>query len=229
MDVMDCIMLRRSVRKYTNKPVEWEKVGKLIYAARAAPSSGNVQNWRFIIVNDDGLKQSIGDACSGQVWVANAPVIIAVVADVKKAVQFYGVRGERLYSIQNCAAAIQNILLTAVDLGLGACWVGAFDENLVGDLLGIPDDKRLQALITVGYPAQKPVEPEWRQEMYTITFLNSYGGRMKDINHVLGYHSDKVQKVLNLGREGVDKGVKSGQSAFKKVFDKSKSLFKKKE
>ena len=218
METLDCIALRRSCRKYKPDEVEWEKIGKIILAARDSPSSGNLQNWSFIIVQDDSARQSIAEASYGQLWMGQAPVHIVVCGHTKKASQFYGLRGERLYTIQNCAAAVQNILLAATDIGLGSCWVGAFDEEQLRSICGIPDDVRPQAIVTLGYAAEKPREPPWKQEIYTITFLNSFGGRMNNLDNVLGYHSEKVRRAVDFGKKTVEKG----SSRFRDLLDKSK-------
>lgn len=196
METLDCIALRRSVRKYKAKEVEWDKVGQVLLAGRDAPSSGNIQNWRFIIVTEEGLRKSVAEVCSEQYWMSQAPIHIVICAEPEKANMHFGIRGERLYTIQNCAAVIENMLLAATDIGLGSCWVGAFDEEQLARTLNIPDNVRAQAVITLGYAAEKPEGPSWKHEIYTIAFLNSYGGRMKNFDHVMGYHSEKVRRLI---------------------------------
>jgi len=131
MDVLECIKTRRSIRKFLDVPVEWEKVTQIVDAARCAPSAGNLQNWKFIVVLNEDKRKSIAEACVHQLWMGKAPVHIIVCAEPERAKRFYGIRGERLYTIQNCGAAIENALLTAHSIGLAACWVGAFDEDMV--------------------------------------------------------------------------------------------------
>ena len=160
MEVFECINTRRSIRNYLDIPVEWDKVGTILEAGRLAPNSGNIQDYNFIVVQDEEKRKTIAEASLRQHWMSKAPVYIVVCADLKKSERFYGVRGNRLYSIQNCAAAIENMLLTANSLGLGACWVGAFDENVVSRVLGIPDYARPQAIITIGYSDEKPKTPQ---------------------------------------------------------------------
>lgn len=129
MDIFECIEKRRSVRNFNpNRHVEWDKVGQIIEAGIMAPSSGNLQNWKFVVVEDKNHKHQVANACLQQFWIEKAQYIIIVVGLEDRAKRFYGIRGERFYSIQNCAACIQNMLLAAHSLGLGACWVGAFDE-----------------------------------------------------------------------------------------------------
>ncbi|MFT7615812.1 MAG: nitroreductase [Candidatus Woesearchaeota archaeon] len=159
MDLDDAVFKRRSIRKYLTIPVEKEKWSKVLHAAVHAPSAGNIQNWRIIVVRDKLTIQKIANMCHKQVWMEQAPLMFVICADVKIAQQFYGIRGDRLYSIQNCAAAAQNMLLKATDLGLGACWVSAFEEARLKILLDIPDHIRPQSIITLGYPDEVVPEP----------------------------------------------------------------------
>src|SRR3989338_7750896 len=100
MDTIECIKTRRSIRKYTSEAVEWEKVTLCIEAAKSAPSAGNLQNWKFVVVKQDAKRQAIAEACLQQYWMSQAPVHIVVFALPDRAVRFYGVRGERMYTIQ---------------------------------------------------------------------------------------------------------------------------------
>ncbi len=199
MELFECIKTRRSVRDFFDKPVEKEDLGRILEAGKQAPSAGNQQTWRFIIVTDRGLKLQIANACIQQMWVSHAPVIIAVCAEVEKLKRFYEERGEKLYSIQSCAAAIQNMLLAAHSLGLGACWVSAFDEIRLSQLLGIPGGVTVQAIIPVGYAARVPKEPmEYKLE--TIIFLEKWGSRITNVPVVLGRFAPTTQKVAKAGR-----------------------------
>jgi nitroreductase len=225
METLDCITWRRSVRKYKPDIVEFDKIGDIIYAAMHAPSSGNLQNWKFIIVDDAGARKALSEACMRQLWMTQAPYHIVVCGEHEKAEQFYGIRGDRLYTIQNCAAAVQNMLLAAYDLGLGSCWVGAFNEEEVRDICGIPGNIRPQAIVTIGYPAEEPKDPPWKHEIYTVAFLNGYGGRMKDPDHVLGYHSKKVHNAVNFAKNQTDKGIDSLKKHAKRLTDKGKDLY----
>lgn len=205
MELYEAIAKRRSIRKYKPDEVEWDKIGEILYAAREAPSSGNLQNWRFLLMLDGGHRQAIAEACYGQLWMADAPVHIVLCADPEKVTQFYGLRGDRLYSAQNCAAAIQNMLLAAVEQGLGTCWVGAFDEEKIKDICAIPDNIRPQAIITLGYADEEPLEKPWKHDLYSITFMHEYGNRVKDPDHTLNYHSGKVHKAVDSVKEGAKK------------------------
>ena len=156
MDVLEAIKGRRSIRAFKSEDVPPEIVEKLIDAARWAPSAGNIQPWEFIIVRNPEIKRNLAKAALNQSFIEEAPVVIVVCADEIRSSQGYGVRGKTLYCIQDTAAATQNIHLAAYSLGLGTCWVGAFNEEEAGKILEIPEGVRPVAIIPVGYPAEKP-------------------------------------------------------------------------
>jgi nitroreductase len=155
MEVFEAVLGRRSVRRFENKPLENGQLGKLLEAARWAPSAGNMQPWRFVVVTDDGIKRQLAADSYGQMFVAEAPAVIGVLAVPEESARRYGDRGRRLYSIQDTAAAIQNILLTAYGMGLGTCWVGAFNGDAVARTLKCGPGEVPVALVPVGWPAGK--------------------------------------------------------------------------
>ncbi|MBW2973074.1 nitroreductase family protein [Candidatus Woesearchaeota archaeon] len=210
METLDCITLRRSVRKYKDVPVEFEKIGNILNAARLAPSAGNVQDWRFILVTKEDARKKIAEACLHQLWMQDAPVHIVAVGHPKKVGTFYGERGEKVYCKHNCGAAVENILLAATAQGLGSCWVGAFEEAMLRKALNIPADAAPQAVITIGYAKEKPRMPR-KFKLENITFIEQYGNRIKDISAYFGYYSEHVQRALKKGKE-----------MFKKVLEKKK-------
>lgn len=157
MEVLAAVKERRSIREFDPQhEVSPAQLETLLEAARWAPSAGNAQPWRFVVVRTPELRQGLVRAAWGQQFLAQAPVVIVVCADLERARQAYGQRGETLYCLQDTAAAIQNLLLAATQLGLGACWVGAFQEGEVSRLLDLAPDLRPVALIPVGYPAHSP-------------------------------------------------------------------------
>lgn len=157
MEFFKVIKKRHCVRKFQDKPVEREKLEKILFAATSAPSAGNVQDWRFVVVKDKELRSQLSAAALGQEQIAKAPVVIVVCSNLEEISARYGQRGKELYSIQNAAAATQNLLLAATDLGLGACWVGAFEEKEVKKILQLSENYRPLALIPLGYPAERPI------------------------------------------------------------------------
>ena len=150
-EVLAAITARHSVRRFTGDPVPAESVNLILEAARRAPSAGNLQPWFFVVVGNQGLKKGLARA-AGQTFVAEAPLCLAVCAEPERSARVYGKRGRELYCYQDAAAATQNILLAAASLGLGACWVGAFDEAAVSEALRLPARLRPVALVAVGYP-----------------------------------------------------------------------------
>jgi len=150
------ILRRRSVRAFTGDDLPDAEVEKLIEAACLAPSAGNNQPWGFVLVRDDETKRRLVEAAHGQSFIGEAPVVIVVCADPDRTTPRYGERGLSLYCIQDTAAAIENILLTAAYNGLGTCWIGAFDEAAAAEAVGLPKNVRPVAMIPVGHLAQNP-------------------------------------------------------------------------
>jgi Nitroreductase len=159
MDLYEAIRNRRSIRKYKDRKIDDEIINKIIEAGVWAPSAGNLQSWEVIVIKDPEMKSQLSVACYIRDFIAEAPVVLVICAYKQKSSDTYGKRGQNLYCIQDAACAAQNMLLMIHDLGLGACWNGAFDEDSVSSLLEIPDGVRPVAIITVGYPGEKPIPP----------------------------------------------------------------------
>jgi nitroreductase len=163
---------RRSIGSFIQKPVSSELIEKLLEAAQAAPSGGNCQPWHFYVIRDRSLILEIREKSIKQDFITSAPVIIVVCADISKTIGRYGDRGKNLYCIQDTAAAIQNMLLCAASLELGACWCGAFDENALSVILQLNIDMRPVAIIPVGYSDAKPPMPKRRPLSEIATFID---------------------------------------------------------
>lgn len=159
MDVFNAIKGRRSIRSFKRKDVPDNDLRKILEAGIWAPSAGNLQSWEFIIVKRDDVKRELARAAYGQHFIAEAPVVIVVCANIERSAAYYGERGRTLYTLQDTAAAIQNILLAAYALGYGTCWIGAFSEEAVKEILEIPYNIRPVAIIPLGIPATKPRPP----------------------------------------------------------------------
>ena len=212
METEECILTRRSVRKFKNVKVEWEKIGKVLEAGRASPSSGNIQNWMFIAVDDEGKRKAIAEACFQQYWMSIAPIHIVICAKPEEVKRHYGIRGERLYSVQNCAAAAENMLLMAHDQGLGACWIGAFDEDRVKDILGVVKEARPQIIIPIGYADEEPTIPS-KYKLDNVVYMNKWWGRIKDINVFLGYDiPERLRRWGAAGKKVLDKARRKIQN-----------------
>jgi nitroreductase len=193
METLEAINRRRSVRKYLEKPIEFEKLTTILDAARKAPSAGNLQDWNFILVTDRALIKEVADYSVEQYWIATAPAVIVICTMPEKHEMFYGLRGKRLYNIQDCAAAIQNILLAATDLGLATCWIGAFEEDKIRSLFAIPPDVRPQAIITLGYGDETPGDRALIP-IENIVFFNRYGMKIEKLHIVLRDYSVEWQR-----------------------------------
>ncbi len=155
----DLLRRRRSVRTFTPEAVPRAHLERVLRAGIEAPSAGNVQPWRFVVVRRPSARQLLARAAWDQDFVAAAPAVIAVCADLARAEAAYGARGRELYCVQDGAAAAANMLLMAEAQGLGACWVGAFDEAQVRAALQLDDQVRPLALLPVGWPAERPTRP----------------------------------------------------------------------
>ena len=220
MDVFEAIRTRRSIRKYKDKQVPWDNIVTILQAGKYAPSAGNIQNWKFIVVKNDAKRVSISKACLQQDWMEIAPIHIVVVAEPLKAERYYGTRGARLYTIQGCAAAMENMLLTAHSLGLGSCWVGAFDEHEIWRLLGLPEESSIQGIITIGYADENP-EPPPKHRIEHIIFFDKWWGRIESPKSYLGWWS-----LANM--KAVYEGKKLAKKIHKKVKEKVKQKFNRK-
>ena len=155
MDLEDVLLTRRSIRGFKNTEIPEATVTKLLELANAAPSAGNVQGRDFIVVRKPEVRSALAQAALGQEFVAEAPVVIVVCGNTVRSGRHYGSRGMELYHIQDTDAAVQNLLLAVHNEGLGACWVGAFSESAVCDILDLPDGIRPLVIIPIGVPKTK--------------------------------------------------------------------------
>ena len=156
MRIPEMIRDRRSIRAFTDGDISDDEVELLVEAACWAPSAGNRQPWEFVVVRDGKNKRRLVEAAHGQSFIAEAPVVFVVCADPGRSASRYGRRGAELYCLQDTAAAVQNLLLTAAANGLGGCWIGAFDEDRAAEAVGAPRGVRPIAIVPVGYPAERP-------------------------------------------------------------------------
>jgi len=155
MNIYEAIGKRRSIRSYKDRPVEQEKLDRILEAARLAPSASNRQEWRFVVVRDPAVRKSLVQAAGNQTFVGEAPVVIACCAETDGHVMRCG---QPCYPI-DVAIAVDHITLAAVEEGLGTCWIGAFSEPEAKQILGIPERIRVVVLLTLGYPAHSPGPP----------------------------------------------------------------------
>ena len=182
MDFEDVIRRRKMVRKYKqDRPISDKIITKLIKNAHRAPSAGHTQVQEFIIVKDPLIKKKLRIAAVDQEYVEDAPVLIIVCSNTSRSVGRYGIRGRDFYSIIDGAFASMLILLTAVNEGIGACFVGAFDDAMVSKILEIPAQVRPIGIICVGYPDEEPVRIE-RIALSHLIYYDKYGNTSTTVN-----------------------------------------------
>ncbi|MDP2157435.1 MAG: nitroreductase family protein [Nitrospirota bacterium] len=184
MELFEAIQTRRSVRKFSDKPVEDEKLQQLLEAARVAPSWANMQCWRFIVVKEKATKEQISEfsyvesflapkgfkANPAKKALAEAPVVIIACADPEKS----GVLWDQTYYMTDMGIACQNLWLAARGLGLGTVFVGIYDEAKLKELLGIPSNIRVVGLFPLGYPVEEKSGGPARKPLNEIVFYDRW-------------------------------------------------------
>ena len=165
MDVIEAIRTRRSVRKYLSQPLDDDVLSRMFDALRFAPSACNYQPWRFIIVCERQRREAIARASHDQMFIAQAPVIIVGCGIPDRAYKRMGGYGNSVDV--DLAIALDHLTLAAAECGLGTCWIGAFDEKAVKDIVRIPETVKVVALTPLGYPAEpgllRPIEDNERK------------------------------------------------------------------
>ena len=171
MDFKKAVNERHCCRNFSSKNVSFNDISIVLDSARHAPCAGNIYSVRLVLVSDKNAKLQMIDAALGQEFLKDATYIIVVCSDPTEVIRSYGERAE-IYVRQQAGAAIENMLLTAQDLGLAACWVGAFDETTIKRILKIPAHIQVEALIPVGYELKKDLMTEKRTKMDVYKILN---------------------------------------------------------
>lgn len=170
MEFFEVLERRRSVRSYMEKPVEREKLLRIMEAVNSAPSAGNLQAYEVFLVLDKMKRIEIARWALNQWFIAEAPAVFVFFANPSRSAVKYGKRGAELYCIQDATIACAYAQLSAVALGLGTCWVGAFEENGLKACLSAPKDWKPVAILTVGYPAEEPFPTPRRslEDLFTV-------------------------------------------------------------
>lgn len=158
MDVLKIIKNRRSIRAFQNKEIPQEFMEQLIEALIWAPSAGNLQSRKFYFVFNQEIKEKLAQSAFGQRFISEAPLVIVGCID-QSIEKRYGERGKNLYSICDVAVAIQNLMILAASQGMGSCWVGAFKEKEVIEILKLPENLKPIVILPVGWPAETPFPP----------------------------------------------------------------------
>lgn len=163
MDALTVIRERRSIRKYQAKEIPSDVLQQVLEAARLAPSGANKQPFQLIVVTDPEKKKGLVPLCKNQHFVGEASVFIAGVDDP-----------QQKWSRVDLTIALDHLSLAAVELGLGTCWVGAFEAEKLATYLGVPANKVITVCISLGYPDESP-DARPRKPMEELAFWNSYG------------------------------------------------------
>lgn len=165
---------RQSIRRFSSKPIDEEDIKDIVKAGFRAPSAGNRQPWRVVIVTDQKLKDQLSDAAFGQTFLASAPVVYVVCGVPDESAERYKERGSTLYYIQDTAALTLNILHAAHILGYGSCWIGAFNESEVSKTLKIPSYMRPVSIVPVGRIEGKIPEMRPRRNLSEVVIKEHF-------------------------------------------------------
>ena len=176
MDFESVVKRRRMCREYLDRDVPEEKVDRVLDLASRYPSAGHTEPQEFIVVRDQRVKEDLARAALDQAFVAQAPLVIVVVSDVRRSARRYGERGVHFFSIIDGAFVAMLILLAVVDEGLGACFVGSFYDREVQEVLGLPPHIRPIGVIPIGYCAEGPRKFR-RRSKTQIVHRDRYGSR----------------------------------------------------
>jgi len=168
MDVYEAIRRRYSCRNFSTTPIEKEKLDRILEAARLAPSAKNLQDWRFITVTDERLRNEVAAAATNQTFIARAPAVI-----VGCSVSDYVMRCGQPAAAIDLAIAMEHVALAAAAEGLATCWIGSFYPDRIKPLLGVPEDVSVVELMPVGYPAG-PERHSRRHELGRIVCENRW-------------------------------------------------------
>ena len=171
MDLMEAIKTRRSIRKFRETRIPENLLKEVLNAARLAPSADNAQPWKIIVVRDEQTKHKVTQACNGQKFLVQAPVVLVLCGIPEEAFQTVG--GYMSSHVIDASIALDHVTLAAHSLGLGTCWVAWFKEEKVKDILGIPEDVRVVALTPLGYPDESPERPS-RKNLEELIAYDKY-------------------------------------------------------
>lgn len=182
MDFDKVIKQRASIRNYSDKKVDSDKVMKAIEAANLAPSPGNLSILKFIMINDKEKIIKIAQACQ-QPFVGVAPVLIVVCSNAKSIEKIYDERADK-YVKQHAGAAIENFLLKITDMKMASCWIGAFSDISVKNILKIPEEINIEAILPIADIAKiakikQKSKPELINTIFFEEWKNKYQNAIK--------------------------------------------------
>lgn len=192
MEVFDAIRSRRSVREFKDDEIPYPVIARLMEVIRWAPSAGNTFHTKAIFVKDPDVKKKLANACLDQEWVQDAPVIIMMMSETGKVTRAFGDQG-KLYALQSTAAATQNLMLEAEELGLATCWIGAFSEDRIKRTLRIPQSAELHNMVALGYPKRKRTRTPAKAITADIIKFDSWQSPVKDQKDFPAFWKSDVQ------------------------------------
>jgi nitroreductase len=174
MEFYDVIKTRRSVRRFLKRAVPEDALERVLEAARMAPSGGDRQPWRFVVVKEEQKKKRIARACYSQDFIAEAPAVLVCCA-IKCSSGYEPWHDEA--GRRDTVIATDHLILAARNEGLGTCWVGAVHDKQVKKIVNVPDDVDVVMVVPIGYPASKTAfrEPTGRKKLKEICFFEEYG------------------------------------------------------
>ncbi|MBS3145555.1 nitroreductase family protein [Candidatus Woesearchaeota archaeon] len=194
MDAREAIITRRSVREYKDKDIGLSTIEEIIDAGRYAPSAGNIQLWRVIVVKDERVKNKIARLAMKQSWISQAPAVLVVCSNKTTLKSYYGKRADK-YAMQTISAAVQNMLIRANSLGVGTCWVDTFESKALKRELRIPEDTNPEVIITLGY-SDKKARASLKVDLNKIVYFERWGN-LEVENKILKELSSKIKKKIN--------------------------------
>lgn len=171
-DFFETVRHRHSIRKYrSDMPVEDEKLHAIIEMACAAPSAGDLQSYRIIVITDAAQRRQLSEIADNQTFISEAPVALLFCSEPMRAGKKYGERGENLYALQDATIAASYAQLAVVAAGLGSTWVGYFDNEKLKQDFGLEAGLEPVAVLSIGYPAELPEETHRRPIKEVVTHL----------------------------------------------------------
>jgi len=168
MELLELVRRRRSIRRFRPEAVPREALQEILESARLAPSWGNNQCWRFIVVDDPEVRLRLAE--QGSRWIRDTPVLVVACADPTMSM----IKGDQLFYLADIAVAMEHMVLAATERGLGSCWFGSFDEAGVREVLQVPAFIRVPLMLALGFAAEEPLAKP-RRHLDEIVCFNRYG------------------------------------------------------
>ena len=163
--VQSVLLRRRSVRSYQPEPIAESVLAQILEAGRQAPSAANRQPWQFVVVRDSERKRALAEACNGQQWLADAGAIVVGLGLPSVSERWYRV---------DVAIAMQNMIVASTAFGLGTCWIGAFNEDKVKEVIQAPEESRVVAITPIGVPKGDWPAGRARRELSDVFRAETY-------------------------------------------------------